>query len=619
MLDQQHYVKEVTTTKSQPETNEDFLLGVEYSLKARGIGSLQWMSGTTRPDIAADVSLLQKGREELNTDDLNEVNKVIRYVKATPDAGIRIAPIQPDDMILVAYGDSGFGTAPGNKSQGGFVIVATTTSALTEKTPCSVLEWMVNPSISLQEAKDAAAGNGLDADGVKLYCGQMGKNVADRAIQVMGGYGYVGEYNVERLWRDAKLLEIGGGTNEAHHKNIVRDLSRTDSRRTYTCGVLCAWAAFGFLHGGHWCVLSGMGAHFDTSDRWLPRNHAMSYVAGILVTALGGAYVQSGNAVACPNGEDPWLRLEAPVFGCEIMDYTDMSRDCFWGRQTVDYQIIYILHYIGLAWNFAHWIMDGAQLWFWAKALSDQKPLSLVATGMVMRRFIYSGILWLAVLLMTWWMDWTTGNDETIKTESTIPRLAGVLLVEIVCVLVVCCAIVRVVVIYRGGEEKVGAMYTDSSQWALPDFICQLQIPVGTAGLHLPAPDPSGHCRTSSASSRSQWALPDFTCQLQIPVGTAGLHPRAPDPSGHCRTSTASPRCQWALPDFIRELQIPVGTAGLQPRAPDSSGKIALTSQGELRQVVSGSLELSALGIAGSSSGEPIWGISLLQRILDKR
>jgi isovaleryl-CoA dehydrogenase len=69
-------------------------------------------------------------------------------------------------------------------------------------------------------------GNGLDADGVKLYCGAMGKNVADRAIQVMGGYGYVGEYNVERLWRDSKLLEIGGGTNEAHHKNMVRDLSR---------------------------------------------------------------------------------------------------------------------------------------------------------------------------------------------------------------------------------------------------------------------------------------------------------------------------------------------------------------------------------------------------------
>lgn len=70
------------------------------------------------------------------------------------------------------------------------------------------------------------AGNGLDADGTKLYCASMAKTVADRAIQVMGGYGYVGEYKVERLWRDAKLLEIGGGTNESHHKNMARDLRK---------------------------------------------------------------------------------------------------------------------------------------------------------------------------------------------------------------------------------------------------------------------------------------------------------------------------------------------------------------------------------------------------------
>lgn len=72
----------------------------------------------------------------------------------------------------------------------------------------------------------SSSGNGIDADGVKLYCAPMGKNVADRAIQVLGGYGYVGEYQVERLWRDAKLLEIGGGTNEAHHKNMYRDLAK---------------------------------------------------------------------------------------------------------------------------------------------------------------------------------------------------------------------------------------------------------------------------------------------------------------------------------------------------------------------------------------------------------
>ena len=74
----------------------------------------------------------------------------------------------------------------------------------------------------------SSLGNGLDADGVKLFCGAMGKNVADRAIQVLGGYGYVGEYHVERLWRDAKLLEIGGGTLEAHQKNMTRELSHSE-------------------------------------------------------------------------------------------------------------------------------------------------------------------------------------------------------------------------------------------------------------------------------------------------------------------------------------------------------------------------------------------------------
>lgn len=69
-------------------------------------------------------------------------------------------------------------------------------------------------------------GNRLDSDGVKLVASMMGKKVSDSAIQVLGGYGYVGEYVVERLWRDAKLLEIGGGTLEAHQKNITRDLAK---------------------------------------------------------------------------------------------------------------------------------------------------------------------------------------------------------------------------------------------------------------------------------------------------------------------------------------------------------------------------------------------------------
>ena len=69
-----------------------------------------------------------------------------------------------------------------------------------------------------------SGGYRLDTDGVKLFATTAAKNIADRAIQVMGGYGYVGEYVVERLWRDSKLLEIGGGTLESHQKNMTKEL-----------------------------------------------------------------------------------------------------------------------------------------------------------------------------------------------------------------------------------------------------------------------------------------------------------------------------------------------------------------------------------------------------------
>jgi isovaleryl-CoA dehydrogenase len=72
----------------------------------------------------------------------------------------------------------------------------------------------------------ASSGSRLDSDGVKLFATRMATGVANRAIQTLGGYGYCGEYVVERLWRDAKLLEIGGGTLEAHEKNMTRDLAK---------------------------------------------------------------------------------------------------------------------------------------------------------------------------------------------------------------------------------------------------------------------------------------------------------------------------------------------------------------------------------------------------------
>ncbi|HEY6038560.1 MAG TPA: acyl-CoA dehydrogenase family protein [Kofleriaceae bacterium] len=68
--------------------------------------------------------------------------------------------------------------------------------------------------------------NRLGTDAAKLFASTAAKEIADAAIQVLGGYGYCSEYRVEQFWRDAKLIEIGGGTLEAHQKNITRDLTR---------------------------------------------------------------------------------------------------------------------------------------------------------------------------------------------------------------------------------------------------------------------------------------------------------------------------------------------------------------------------------------------------------
>lgn len=68
--------------------------------------------------------------------------------------------------------------------------------------------------------------NRIGSDAAKLFAAPVGKQVADNAMQVMGGAGYCREFPLERLLRDAKLLEIGGGTLESHQKNLTKDLTR---------------------------------------------------------------------------------------------------------------------------------------------------------------------------------------------------------------------------------------------------------------------------------------------------------------------------------------------------------------------------------------------------------
>ena len=64
------------------------------------------------------------------------------------------------------------------------------------------------------------------SDAAKLFAAPVGKEVADTAMQVLGGWGYCTEFTVERLLRDAKLLEIGGGAVESPQKNLARGRTR---------------------------------------------------------------------------------------------------------------------------------------------------------------------------------------------------------------------------------------------------------------------------------------------------------------------------------------------------------------------------------------------------------
>jgi butyryl-CoA dehydrogenase len=64
----------------------------------------------------------------------------------------------------------------------------------------------------------------------KLYASEVGEFVCREAIQILGGYGYVQEYNVERMYRDVRLTTIGEGTSEIQRIVIARQLLKEASK-----------------------------------------------------------------------------------------------------------------------------------------------------------------------------------------------------------------------------------------------------------------------------------------------------------------------------------------------------------------------------------------------------
>lgn len=64
----------------------------------------------------------------------------------------------------------------------------------------------------------------IDASVAKLYASEVAKRAADYAVQIHGGAGYFRDYRVERLYRDARLCEIGEGTSEIQRMIIARSI-----------------------------------------------------------------------------------------------------------------------------------------------------------------------------------------------------------------------------------------------------------------------------------------------------------------------------------------------------------------------------------------------------------
>ena len=72
--------------------------------------------------------------------------------------------------------------------------------------------------------KDQGKDFGLAAAQAKLYTGLLSNRAANAALQIHGGYGFMEEYAISRLYRDQKILEIGEGTNEVQRMVIARHL-----------------------------------------------------------------------------------------------------------------------------------------------------------------------------------------------------------------------------------------------------------------------------------------------------------------------------------------------------------------------------------------------------------
>lgn len=93
----------------------------------------------------------------------------------------------------------------------------------------SVRDYVRNRLVPL-EAKIDRESSVMDISCCKLFCAEMVGRIADRAVQIFGGSGYVSDYCVERFYRDVRLFRLYEGTSQIQQLIIAKSLL-SDSER----------------------------------------------------------------------------------------------------------------------------------------------------------------------------------------------------------------------------------------------------------------------------------------------------------------------------------------------------------------------------------------------------
>lgn len=158
----------------------DNLLGIE----GRGFYQVLDFFGESRILIAAQALGIAQGA----------FNRALDYVKGREQFGVKLADLQINQHKLADMATK--------------IELA---RLITYKAAWSIDQGRVNPKLTSM---------------AKLYAARSAVEVADEAIQMLGGYGYMAEYEVERFYRDAKITEIYEGTREIQKNTIARALVR---------------------------------------------------------------------------------------------------------------------------------------------------------------------------------------------------------------------------------------------------------------------------------------------------------------------------------------------------------------------------------------------------------